>query len=98
MMVPADEQLQDHDDSRPPVQQEYLEINTGRWRRVKGWFVYILLVLIIAALLVFIFTQVSGSWRIAVGVVIFMLAYMLVMARVTNKAMADHDKEQGQGR
>lgn len=70
-----------------PGAVQYLEIDTGYWRRYLGWLAYGLFFLAVAAVLAVIFVRVSGSWRIAICVVGFMIGYMLLMGYVTGKGM-----------
>lgn len=74
-------------DQSPPVPQAYLEIDTGRWRRWIGWVAYVLAFFAVALVFTLIFVRVSGSWRIAIGVVSFMILYMVVMGYVTSRGL-----------
>lgn len=52
-----------------------------------GWLGYLLFFGVVAGAFTLIFVRVSGSWRIAIGVVTFMIAYMVLMGRITGKGL-----------
>ena len=60
-------------------QPETLEIDTAARRRWVGWIAYVLLFLVVAAILVFFFMQLNTSFRLAAGIVVFMIGYMVIM-------------------
>ena len=64
---------------RDDQETQFLEIDTGRKRRWFGWVGYILFFVIVAAALIFFFVQLNTSFRLAAGLVIFMVAYMAIM-------------------
>jgi uncharacterized membrane protein YhhN len=64
---------------------EILEIDTGKGRRVAGWLSYVLLFMGVGAILVYVFMQFTGSVKLAVGVVTFMIGYMVIMGWVATR-------------
>jgi hypothetical protein len=64
---------------REPERPEYLEIDTGRKKRLLGWAGYILFFLAVCSVLVLLFIKFTSSYRLAVGLVGFMVAYMTLM-------------------
>jgi hypothetical protein len=58
---------------------EYLEIDTAQKKRWRGRVGYALLVLGVASLLVYLFMKFTGSIRLAIILVVFMMTYMAVM-------------------
>jgi len=67
-------------DPSPPRRHQYLDIHPERPRRWLGWITYLLLVGCVGAVLAWFFQYFTQSWLVSVGVVVFMLAYMAVMA------------------
>jgi hypothetical protein len=63
---------------------EFLEIDTGQAKRWKGWLGWGLIVLLVASLLVVLFVRFTGSMRLAVVLVGFMMAYMGVMGWIAS--------------
>jgi hypothetical protein len=61
----------------PPPKE--MEIDTGLGKRVFGWIAYIVLVLLVAGVFVALFIHFTGSLRLAVALVGFMLTYMAIM-------------------
>jgi hypothetical protein len=69
-------------DARRPdnATRQHMEIGgPGRSRRVVGFLTYALLFLGVSAVLVTLFVRFTGNLRLAIGLVIFMVSYMLVM-------------------
>ncbi len=56
-----------------------LEIDTGERRRWAGWVTYLFFFLLVATALVALFVRFTGSVRLALILVSFMIAYMLIM-------------------
>jgi hypothetical protein len=60
--------------------QQYMEIGgVGVRRRLWGWALYLMLFAGVSALLIFVFLQFTGSMRLAVALVLFMVTYMAFM-------------------
>lgn len=59
-----------------------MEIPVGRGKRVLNGFLFAALVIGVAAVLVVLFVRFTASLRIAMALVAFMLAYMVVMSYV----------------
>ncbi|MFT3786048.1 MAG: hypothetical protein QM770_07770 [Tepidisphaeraceae bacterium] len=59
---------------------EAMVIAPDRARRWTGWVTYVLLFLGVAAAFVWLFVQLTLSWKIALGSVAFLMGYMLLMA------------------
>jgi hypothetical protein len=78
----------DHPPAEPPTNGRhlgFLEIDTGqskRWRGLVGW---VLLVVLVASLLVALFIQFTGSMRLAIVLVAFMMTYMGVMGWLASR-------------
>lgn len=49
-------------------------------RRIVGWVGYLLIFGIVAGLLTWMFMQFSVPWRVALAIVVFMIAYMCLTA------------------
>jgi hypothetical protein len=64
------------DAKTPPTE---LEIDTGRGRRWVGRTAYVLLLLGLAALLVWFFVMLNTTLALAIAVVTFMIGYMITM-------------------
>ena len=72
--------------------QRELEIGgSGRGKRIRGLIGYLLLIAAVAGLLVFLFVRFTGSMRLAVVLVAFMMAYMLVMGYLASRRPGDRD-------
>ena len=63
-----------------------LEIgDSGRSKRIRGLIGYLLLFVAVAGLLVYLFIQFTGSMKLAVVLVAFMLTYMIVMGWLASR-------------
>ncbi len=76
------------DDKRP----RELEIDTARGRRWRGLAGYVLGIIAVIAVFSLLFARLTGSLRVAVAVIAFMLLYMLFMAKITGKHLRDEDR------
>jgi hypothetical protein len=66
-----------------PTDEPGMEISLGRGKRILGLLIWLALVAVVAAVLVFLFVRFTASLRTALALVAFMLAYMAVMAWIT---------------
>jgi hypothetical protein len=66
---------------------EYLEIELGRGRRRWGFIAYVLFVLLVAAVFAALFVRFTGSLTVAIGVVGFMLIYMVSLGALASRNM-----------
>lgn len=64
---------------------DYLEIELGRGKRWWGMIGYVLFVLVVAGAFTAVFVRFTGSIAVAVGVVAFMLVYMVVMGALASR-------------
>ena len=69
----------------PPKRREYLEIRLGRSRRWAGLVGFVLLFLAVSTVLVWMFKQFTSSLWLAIGVVMFLVGYMLLMGWWTGR-------------
>jgi hypothetical protein len=76
----------------PDDHPEFLEMDTARKRRWLGLTYYILFFLIVAGALVYIFVRFSGSFAVAVLLVVFMIGYMLIMGYAAGKNIDNRDQ------
>lgn len=58
---------------------EPMEIGLNRGRRIMGFVGWLVLLLVVAAALTWLFVQFTASLRLALLLVIFMVGYMLIM-------------------
>jgi hypothetical protein len=58
---------------------QYLDIQLGRGKRWAGLVGYVVLFVSVSAVLVWMFTWFTSSLALAVGVVLFLVGYMLLM-------------------
>ncbi|MGH7213404.1 MAG: hypothetical protein ACREIT_01285 [Tepidisphaeraceae bacterium] len=66
----------------------YLEIGgVGSGRRVMGWIGYIALFVAVSIVLVAVFQHFTASLRLAMGLVLFMVAYMGVMGWLAGRSI-----------
>jgi hypothetical protein len=63
-----------------PLEEMEIEIDTGRKKRFQGLLLYLLLFLAVSAALFYLLIQFSGSVALAVGLVGFMVGYMVLMS------------------
>lgn len=76
----------------PDDKPRYLDIAPlGEGRRLRGLIGYVLLVLAVASLLVYLFVRFTGSTRLAIVLVGFMLTYMLVMGWIASRKEDDRN-------
>ncbi len=69
-----------------------LEIGgSGQGKRLRGLIGYLILVLAVASLLVYLFVRFTGSMRLAVVLVAFMMTYMIVMGWLASRRPDDRD-------
>ncbi len=68
-----------------------MEIHTSVGRRVASLVGFLLLVLLLAGVLVWLFLQFTGSWRLAFALVTFMLLYMAVMGYLASRRPQNPD-------
>ena len=70
---------------------EGLEIDTARGKRWRGLVGYVLLFLGVGALLVYLFLRFTGSMRLAVVLVGFMMTYMIIAGWLASRQPDDRD-------
>ena len=69
--------------STPPL--EVLEIDTARSKRWRGLAIWVFLVIFVGTLLGTLFMRFTGSMRLAIVLVAFMMAYMGVMGWLASR-------------
>jgi hypothetical protein len=76
----------------PPQRQQHVEIQLGRSRRWAGLVGFVLLFLSVSAVLVWMFKQFTSSLWLAIGVVMFLVGYMLLMGWWTGRNLEGRDR------
>lgn len=74
---------------QPVPYRDYVEIEIGRTRKWVGRALYVLAFAALSSLLVWMFVMLNTTFALAVSVVVFMVAYMLVMGMLASRG---HDQ------
>jgi hypothetical protein len=72
--------------------QQYLEIRIGSGRKWAGLIGYAMFFLAVCGVLVMLFVRFTSSLRLAVGLVAFLVSYMLLMGWWASKNVEDRDR------
>lgn len=70
----------------------YLEITIGQGRRWWGVVGYVLLFVAVAGVLTLMFTWFTASLRLALGLVLFLVSYMLLMGWFASRNVEGNDE------
>lgn len=71
---------------------DYLEIPLGRQKRWIGLISYCLIFLAVSGLLVLLFVRFTGSLKLAIALVAFLVSYMLLMGWWTSRNLEQGDR------
>jgi hypothetical protein len=77
-----------------PPQERFLEIDVGRGKRLLGLVLYVLAFVSLCLVLMWFFVQLNTSLALAAGVVLFMVAYMLLMGWWAGRSIDQHQDPQ----
>lgn len=70
----------------------HLDIRLGRGKRWFGFLAFVLLFVGVSALLVLLFVKFTASLRLAVGLVLFLVSYMLIMGWWASRHLEGRDR------
>ncbi len=78
-------------ESQDTPRHRELNIDLSRSQRLRSWIGYVALIVLIAAVFVFLFNRFTGSFWLAIGLVTFMLGYMILMGWLASRKIEHRD-------